>query len=117
MKLAQEQLDALAKRLEQSVRAAKNVTVFVACSAEEAIALRVRRIEARATLMRAKAKATRAQSAAASKEFERADQLLAEASDLLRDARETLGDDHAYDAKLDAIKSSLREAVNAVRTQ
>src|SRR5207247_5607490 len=105
----------LAKRLEQSARAAKNVTVSAARSAEEAIALRVRRIEARATLMRAKAKATRAQSAAASKKFERADQLLAEAADLLRDARETLGDDHAYDTKLDVIKTALREATKAVR--
>src|SRR5258708_12380085 len=73
-------------------------------------------MEAGAIMMKAKAKAARAQNAAASKEFERADQSLAEAADFLRDARETLGDDHAYDAKLDAIKSSLREATNAVRT-
>jgi hypothetical protein len=116
VKLAQSQLEALAKRLEESARAAKDLTVSAAHSAEEAIALRVRRMEARATLMQAKAKATRAQSAAANREFERADQLLAEAADLLRDARETLGEDHAYDAKLDAIKSSLREAANAVHT-
>jgi len=116
VKLAQSQLEALAKRLEESARAAKDLTVSAAHSAEEAIALRVRRMEARATLMQAKAKATRAQSAAANREFERADQLLAEAADLLRDARETLGDDHAYDAKLEAIKSSLREATNAVHT-
>jgi len=116
VKLAQEQLEALATRLEESARAAKDLTLSAARSAEEAIALRVRRIEARATLMQAKAKAARAQSAAASKEFERADELLAEAAGLLRDARETLGDDHAYDVKLDAIKTSLREAINAVRT-
>ena len=115
--LAQEQLDALAGKLEDTAHAAKDMTVSAARSAEEAIALRVRRIEARATLMLVKAKATRAQSIAADKEFLLADQLLAEATDLLRDARETLGDDHVYDTQLDAIKVSLRKATEAVRTQ
>lgn len=117
VKLAQEQLGALAKRLEETARAAKDATVSAARSAEEAIALRVRRIEARVTLMQAKAKATHAQSVAAKRQFEHADQLLTEAAALLRDARETLGDDHAYDAQLDAIKGSLRDATQAVRAQ
>lgn len=115
--LAQQHLEALARNLEDTAHAAKDLTVSTARGAEEAIALRVRRIEARVTLIRAKAKTTRAQIAAVDEEFERSDRLLTESTDLLRHARETLGDDQAYDAQLDTIKSSLREATLAVRAR
>ena len=52
---------------------------------------------------------------AAKKDFERADRLLADATELLQSAGETLGDDHAYDQLLDAMKLALREATTAVR--
>jgi hypothetical protein len=117
VKLAQEQLEDLAKKLEDSARAAKDLTVSAARGAEEAIALRVRRIQVRTTLMQAKAKATHAQSAAANKEFDQADQLLIEATELMRDARQTLGDDHAYDALLDTMRGALRDATTAVRAK
>lgn len=117
VRLAQEQLEALAGNLEDTAHEAKDLTVSAAHRAEQSIALRVRRIEARATLIMAKTKASRAESAAADKEFERADQLLTEATELLRDARETLDEDQAYDTQLDTIRSSLREATQAVRSQ
>ena len=115
VQLAQEQLETLARRLEEGAKSAKDATVAAARKVEEAIALRVRRIEARATLLQAKAKASRAVSSAAKKDFERADQLLEDATELLQSARETLGDDHAYDQLLDAMKLALREATTAVR--
>ncbi len=115
VQLAQEQLETLARRLEEGAKSAKDATVAAARKVEEAIALRVRRIEARATLLQAKAKASRAVSSAAKKDFERADQLLQDATELLQSARETLGDDHAYDQLLDAMKLALREATTAVR--
>ncbi len=79
--------------------------------------MRVRRVEARATLLQAKAKATRAVGVAGKRDFLRAEQLLEQATGLLRNARETLGDDHAYDQLLDAVKLALREATTAVRAQ
>jgi len=117
VKRAQEQLDALAQRLEEGAKSAKDATVAAARNVEEAIALRVRRIEARATLLQAKAEATRAVSSAAKKDFQRAEQLLEEATESLRSARETLGEDHAYDQLLDAMKLALREATSTVRKQ
>ena len=117
IKQAQEQLEALAQRLEDGAKSAKHATVAAARSVEEGIALRVRRVEARATLLQAKAKATRAVGVAGKRDFLRAEQLLEQATGLLRNARETLGDDHAYDQLLDAVKLALREATTAVRTQ
>jgi uncharacterized phage infection (PIP) family protein YhgE len=116
IKLTQEQLEALAQRLEEGAKSAKDATVATAEKVEKAIALRVHRIEARTTLLQAKAKATRAVGAAAKKDFDRAEQLLADATELLRSARETLGDDHAYDQFLDKTKLALRDATTAVRT-
>jgi ElaB/YqjD/DUF883 family membrane-anchored ribosome-binding protein len=115
IKRAQEHLDALAQRLEEGARSAKDATVIAARNAEQAIALRVRRIEARTMLLRAKAKASRAVGAAGKQEFERADELLKEATELLRTARTTLAEDHAYDQLFDTMKNSLREATTAVR--
>jgi hypothetical protein len=115
VQLAQEQLETLARGLEEGAKSAKDATATAARNVEQAIALRVRRIEARTTLLQAKAKASRAVSSAAKKDFERADQLLADATELLRNARETLGDDHSYDQLLEAMKVALREATTAVR--
>jgi len=103
--------------LEDGAKSAKDATVAAARSVEEGIAMRVRRVEARATLLQAKAKATRAVGVAGKRDFLRAEQLLEQATGLLRNARETLGDDHAYDQLLDAVKLALREATTAVRAQ
>jgi cellobiose-specific phosphotransferase system component IIA len=84
---AQEQLEALGRRLEEGARSAKDATLTTARNLQEAIALRVRRLEARTTLLRAKAKALRAVVSASKKDFGRTEQYLEEATELLRTAR------------------------------
>lgn len=113
---ANDQLDALAERLEETAKAAKDATLKTAQTIERAIDVRVRRIGARANLLRVKAKATQAASAAEKRDFGRADELLAEAADLLRETRGTLGDDHAYSELLGTMKKTLHDATLAVRS-
>lgn len=117
LQLAQDQLESLARRLEEAAGSVKMVAFSTAHRIEEAIALRVRRLEARATLLQAKAKASRAQAAAAKNDFQRADELLADAADLFQSARETLGNDRDYDLQLEAMKQGLRAATTAVRSR
>jgi flagellin-specific chaperone FliS len=117
LQLAHDQLEALGHRLEESAGSIKSATFSTAQKIEEAIALRVRRIEARVTLLHAKAKVARAQSAAEKSDFQRADELLADAADLWHSVRETLGDDRTYDPQLDALKRALRDATAAVRAR
>jgi len=117
VQLAQEQLAALAQRLEEGAKSAKDATVAAARNVEAAIALRVRRIEARATLLEAKVEASRAVGLAGKKDFERAEELLERATELLRLARETLDNDHAYDQLLDKMRLALREATVAIRAR
>ncbi|HZR17412.1 MAG TPA: hypothetical protein VFE51_08800 [Verrucomicrobiae bacterium] len=115
LKKAQNQLDALAARLEEAARSAPDKTATAARQAEESIGLRARRIEARALLLHAKAKATLAVRAASKYDFPRAEQRLAEATELLRRARATLYDDHAYDDQMDDMEAALHQAGAAVK--
>ena len=115
LQLAQEQLEGLGRRLEQAAGSVKTLAFSTAQRIEEAIALRVRRLEARASLLQAKAIASRAQAAATKNDFQRADELLADAADLFHAARETLGNDRTYDLQLEAMKQGLRAATSAVR--
>ena len=115
LKRAQEQLDALAQRLEQGARSAKETSISAARNIEEGINLRVRRMEARTKLLGAKAKTKLAVSAAAKQDFARAEQLLGDATELLRTARAALVDDHAYDDQLDDMKAALVEASAAIK--
>ena len=117
LQLAQDQLEVLGGRLEEAAGSVKTVAFSTAQRIEEAIALRVRRLEARASLLQAKAKASRAQTAAAKNDFQRADELLADAADLFQAARETLADDRTYDLQLEAMKQGLRAATSAVRSR
>jgi hypothetical protein len=117
VQLAQYQLQSLARRLDEAAGSVKTVAFSTAQRIEEAIALRVRHLEACATLLQAKAKASRAQAAAAKDDFQRADELLADAADLLRSARETLGSDRDYDLQIDSMKQGLRAATAAVRAR
>jgi len=115
LKKEQEQLDALARRLEEAARSAPDKTVAAARQVEEGIGLRVRRIEARAMLLQAKAKTSLAVRAASKYDFPRAEQRLAEATELLRRARATLYDDHAYDDEMDDMEAALHQATTAVK--
>jgi hypothetical protein len=117
VKYAQVQLEALATRLESAAKTAKDTTIATAQQVEQEIAFRVRRIKARALILRAKAKATRAVELADKRDFERADQLLDEATELVHEVREVLGDDHARDELLLKMKLSLRSASVAVRAR
>lgn len=92
-------------------------TIAAARQAEAGIARRARRVHARVLIVEVKGKATLARRAAESHEYDRADTRLAEAIELLGEVRTVLGDDHAYDAQLDSLRSALREAVSAVRTR
>jgi hypothetical protein len=117
LQLAQDQLEALGRPVEEAAGSVKTVAFSTAQRIEEAITLRVRRLEARVTLLQAKAKASRAQAAAAKNDFQRADELLIDAADLFQSARKTLGNDHAYDLQLEAMKQGLRAATAAVRAR
>jgi surfactin synthase thioesterase subunit len=117
LQLALDQLEALARRLDEAGDSVKTVAFSTAQRIEEALARRVRRLEARGALLQAKAKAARAEAAAATNDFHRADELLADAADLFQTARETLGDDRVYELQLEAMKQDLRAATSAVRTR
>jgi ElaB/YqjD/DUF883 family membrane-anchored ribosome-binding protein len=113
---AQQQLEALARRLEEAARSAGDLTVGAARNVEKALAVRVRRVEARVLFLESKAKATLAVGLTATRAFDRAELLLEEASELIWMARDTLGDDHAYDALMEKMKADLRDATAAVRS-
>jgi chromosome segregation ATPase len=117
VKKARNQLEILGEKLEEYPTAARESTLDAARRAEEAISRRIRRIQARVTLLQAKGKARWAQKAETDKDLERADQLLQESMDLLREARETLSGDPVYRKELEAMKSALQEATAAVRTR
>ena len=117
LELAQDQLDGLGRRLEEAAGSIKNVAVSTARRIEEAITVRVHRLEARAILLQAKAKVSRARTAAGKNDFQRADELLADATDLFHSARESLGRDHSYDLQLEVMKQALRSATTAVRAR
>ncbi len=117
LRRAQAQLEALGRKLEEAAHSAKETSVSAARNVERTISLRVRRIEARAMLLRAKTKMTLAISAASKLEFEKAEHRLDEATELWREAREVLADDHAYDQLFDAMKRSLRDATTALQSQ
>ncbi len=112
---AQEQLDALSARLEAAALAAKDVTASAAEQSQQAIARRVRQLQARVILLSAKAEAMRAVDAAKDRDFVQAERRLDEATELLQRAREKLGEDAAYEEGLMTAKRSLREATNAIR--
>ena len=115
--VAQEQLDTLARRVEEAARTCREAAVTVAQSLEEAIALRVRRLEARVHLLQAKSKASRAIVEANKKNFPRAEGLLQEATELLADARATLGEDRAYEEQMTAVRLALHLATGAIRAE
>ena len=117
VKHANEQLDELARRLDEKAKAAKDATLKTAQSVEHALGIRVRRIQARTDLLRAKLKVNHAVDAAEIRDFDRAEQFLSEATDLLQAARKTLGDDLAYNELIFQIKWELRDATAAVRSQ
>lgn len=117
LQLTQDHRELLGQRLEEAAGSVKNVALATAQRIEEAIALRVRRFEARASLLQAKARASRAQAAAAQNDFQRADELLGDAANLFQAARETLAADRTYDLQLEAMKQDLRAATSAVRSR
>lgn len=112
---AQEQLDALSARLEAAALEAKDATAVAAEQSQQAIARRVRRLQARVTLLSAQTEAMRAVDFARDRDFAQAERRLEEATELLQRAREKLGEDAAYDVGLMTAKRSLREATNAIR--
>lgn len=114
---AAEQLERLAGRLDQAAGAAATATVSAARASEAAVARRVRRLQTRVILLEVKAKAILARRAAADDELDRADARLGEAVHLLEEARATLGEDHVFDAELAAVRGTLWQAVDAVRTR
>jgi hypothetical protein len=114
---ATQQLQALERRLEHSLNNARASTLSAAHNAERALRQRVRRIEARGSLLYAKASAVLAQRWAAKGELIRAEQRLDQATALLALARETLRADHAYDEQFETVKRALAEATAAVRAK
>jgi membrane-associated HD superfamily phosphohydrolase len=112
---ATHQLQALERRLEEGLKSARDSAMLTAHSIERGLRRRVRRIEARGSLLYAKAAAVLAIRWARKAEFDRAEKRLDEATALLALARETLRADHAYDAQFDIVKRTLAEATTAVR--
>ncbi|MBI5688394.1 MAG: hypothetical protein HZC54_25255 [Verrucomicrobia bacterium] len=114
---ALQELAMLEQRLEAGASAARNTALAAARNAEQVVALRVHRLEARVTMLFVKAKVVRAVALAHKKEFGAAERRLEEAADLLRTVRQTLGSDHVHDAGLDAVKNALANATAAVRAE
>ncbi len=114
---AAQQLQTLERRLEESLNNARASTLSVAHNAERTLRLRVRRLEARGSLLYAKASAVLAQRWAGKGELIRAEQRLDQATALLALARETLRADHAYDEQFEIVKRALAEATTAVRAK
>lgn len=112
---ATQQLWALERRLEEGLKSARQSAMTTAHSIERGLRRRVRRIEARGSLLFAKSAALLAIRWARKEEFDRAEKRLDEATALLALARETLRADHAYDEQLEIVKRSLAEATIAVR--
>lgn len=114
---ASEQLSALEQRLEEGLRSVRSTALATAHRIEAALRRRVRRIEARGSLLFAKAAAVLAIRHAKAGELQRAEKRLDEATALLALARETMRADHAYDAQFDIVRRTLADAINAVRAR
>jgi hypothetical protein len=114
---AAQQLQALERKLEEGLKSARTSTLSAAHNVERSLRLRVRRIEARGSLLYAKASAVLAQRWAGKGELIRAEQRLDQATALLALARETLRADHAYDEQFEIVKRALAEATTAVRAK
>jgi regulator of replication initiation timing len=114
---AAQQLAALEKRLEDGLKSARNTAMSTAHEVERSLRRRVRRLEARGSLLFAKAAGALAIRHAQRGELSRAEKRLDEATALLALARETMRADHAYDEQFDTVKRSLAEAINAVRAE
>ncbi len=114
---ASAQIDKLQQRVTNGMEAMKDTTIAAARDAQVAVTKRIHRMEARVDILRAKRKINDALERADEAKFEKAEQRLEEAVALIKDARQTLGDDHAYESKLDTVAESLREAVVAVKAK
>jgi len=114
---ATQQLAALEQHLEEGLKTARTSALVTAHRVEVELRRRVRRIEARGSLLFAKAAAVLAIRHTRAGELPRAEKRLDEATALLALARETMRADHAYDEQFDLLKRTLAEAINAVRAQ
>jgi len=110
-------LAGLEKHLEDGLKSARTTALTTTHEIERTLRRRVRRLEARGSLLFANAAAALAIRHAHNGELPRAEQRLDEATALLALARETLRSDHAYDDQFTAVKQSLATAINAVRLQ
>ena len=114
---AAQQLRVLERRLEESLKSAGQTTAATAHRIELALRRRVRRLEARGSLLYAKAAAVLASRYAQKEDFQRAEKRLDEATALLALARETMRADHVHDEQLESVKLLLAEATTAVRAK
>lgn len=110
-----QQLETLESRLAEGVQAVRASTLSAAHGMERTLRLRVRRLEARGSLLYAKASVILARRWAGRGELVRAEQRLDQATALVALARETLRGDHAYDTPFEKVKNALAEATAAVR--
>jgi uncharacterized phage infection (PIP) family protein YhgE len=115
--LASQQLERLQKKSADALAALKDTTIAVARETEEAIAKRVRRLEARVEILHAKLHINSALSRAEENDFDKAEEYLRDAVSMLKDARQKLEGDTAYDTNLDAVADSLKQAVAAVKSR
>lgn len=114
-----DRIDALAGQLahvrddaEVALAKLRDGVASTASATEQALARRVRRIEARTHVMSARSEIERAQRLAAKGDFVCAEEALDEAVAKVRDARARFADD---DALFTDVLSALREALRAVR--
>jgi chromosome segregation ATPase len=114
---ARKQVEEIEQSVADGLQSMKKTSVEAARKTEEALAVRVRRIEARVGALEAKYYANRALAKAEAKDFDKADEYLQKAVFLFNQARYSLDDDHAYDAKFDEVAESLRKSIAAVKAQ
>lgn len=113
--VAQRHLERLTQCVEQGARSAKAATAQAARRTQRALAHRVWRLEARATLLLAESKAHRARAAVVSQDYVVAERLLDEAAELVRRAGDRLRFDPHYHLTLERIARASRDALISLR--
>ena len=112
---ALEGVESLQERVAESLESTRDTTVAAAREAQQALAQRVRRLEARVDILQAKLEINRALARAEKDDFDEAEEYLREALSALKEARQTLGNDRTYETQLDEVEDSLLQAILAVK--
>ena len=110
-----QQLEQMKKKVATGLDSMKETSIEAARKTQEGLAKRIHRLDAQVDILRSKVRINWALASAERNDFAKTDEYLREAVESLNEARRTLGDDHAYDAKINALAELLRQALAAVK--